>query len=259
MATNLDSPPAGAGELNPNRSAAEGNQIAELRAELREARAQIELLEHDNRAKADFLAHVSHEIRTPLNAILGYAELLLDGVPEALPASGREHVERIRASAWHQLRLVNELIRFAKLQSGSAIPVLERIDVAALVADVAAMVAPAIARKGLELEVEIAQPALQLRSDPMRVRQILINILWNAVKFTSNGVIELRVAFEKHHARFLVKDTGPGIAPEHLARIFDPFWQADSRSSLDDGVGLGLTLTRNLADSIGAELRVESE
>ncbi|MEX2285046.1 MAG: HAMP domain-containing sensor histidine kinase [Gemmatimonadota bacterium] len=219
---------------------------------------RVQELEHENRTKTDFLALVSHELRTPLNSIMGYTELLLAGIPEPLSATTRYHVDRIRASTLHQLQLVNEIMRYAKLESTGQRAGRERCSLHLLVDDVVSMIHPAIEQKGLELYVH-RRESVTVYTDATRVRQILINLMWNAIKFTRAGRIGVAVASDEDGFTIEVSDTGIGIPGDVIDRVFDPFWRAERVAGLEDGVGLGLTVRWGLARSLGGDLTVTSK
>jgi signal transduction histidine kinase/NO-binding membrane sensor protein with MHYT domain len=212
-----------------------------------------------NQAKSDFLAVVSHELRTPLNAILGYTDLLEAGIPDALTRNQRTHVGRIDASARHLLELVTEILTFARLEAGKEEATIERVDVAVVLREVAAMIEPLAHEKGLQFVVH-APERLLIETDAGMIRQMLLNLLANAVKFTERGGIELSAAFEDDVVVLQVRDTGIGIPPEHRERIFSAFWQVEQGTTRRrGGTGLGLTVTRRLAQLLGGDVSVESE
>jgi len=213
-----------------------------------------------NQRKADFLAVVSHDLRTPLTAILGYADLLEMGVPEHIPDKSRERVGRIRTSAKHLLYLLNELLAFARLESSREQPQLQDVELSDVVREVASVMEPLAAERDLELEVVTPPHAVTMRTDPDKLRQILLNLVGNAVKYTQRGEVRLilrpptaeNIAFE-------VSDTGNGIAQEHLTRIFEPFWQVDSsQRSHGGGTGLGLSVVKHLVELLGGQITVSS-
>jgi PAS domain S-box-containing protein len=212
-----------------------------------------------NHAKAEFLATMSHELRTPLNAILGYTGLMQDGTPEALPAATLRQVNRIDASARHLLQLIEEVLAFSRLEAGREMVVAERVDVAGVVDSVQAMIEPVAAEKGLRLGVRAPEQPLEVRTDPHKLRQILLNLLDNAVKFTETGDVEFTAGEEDREVVFRVSDTGIGIAPEYREKLFETFWQADqSLTRTAGGMGLGLSVSRRLARLLGGEIAVES-
>ncbi len=211
-----------------------------------------------NRVKADFLAVMSHELRTPLTAILGYTELLDGGVVGQLEEKQRHHLGRIRASAWHLLQIIEEILSFARLEAGRTEIRPEPVFPKDIINDAAALVQPAVTEKGLTLTVEV-QTSAPVLLDRGKVRQILVNLLSNAVKFTERGEIRLTFSRDGSSLIFIVADTGVGIRAEDLDSIFEPFRQlehATTRSS--GGTGLGLTVTRRLTELLGGRIAVTS-
>ncbi|MFL5560394.1 MAG: PAS domain-containing sensor histidine kinase [Gemmatimonadaceae bacterium] len=212
-------------------------------------------------AKSSFLAAMSHELRTPLTAIIGYEELLADGITGPVTDPQRHQLGRIKASATHLLALIDEILTYSRVEAGSEQPRFESLCVKTALEEAAAIVEPLVTDRGLSLEV-VLDPGLKdahLLSDPQKVRQILVNLLSNATKFTLQGKIEIGARREGRQLLCDVRDTGIGIAEEHLHHIFEPFWQADARATRRiAGTGLGLTVSRRLAQMIGGELRVQS-
>lgn len=215
----------------------------------------LDKLERANDEKSEFLAVVSHELRTPLTAMIGYAELLLAGIPDPLGERARQHADRIRTSAWHQLTIVEQLLNHARPEAIEEQLHRVPIDLAQLVDEVAQLVAGAAEQKQLELRVDVPA-AITLNTDAGRLRQILINLLYNAVKYTDMGSIECHVRGSDESVFIAVTDTGPGIPEESLARIFDSYWRGTQTGT---GVGLGLNVSRKLARLLGGDLTVESE
>lgn len=212
-----------------------------------------------NQAKSDFLAVMSHELRTPLNAITGYADLLLMGLPDPLPAQGRIYVERIRTAAWHLFQLIEEILTFARIEAAREVVSPERIDLLAFLSDCAALIEPVAREKGLDFRQDLPRDGIVIRTDPRKLRQILLNLLSNAVKFTDRGSVLLSVEQEAGGLVFRISDTGVGISPEHAARIFEPFWQAEQPTTRRaGGAGLGLAVARRLARMLGGDVVVES-
>jgi signal transduction histidine kinase len=211
------------------------------------------------RSKTDLLAIISHDLRTPLTSIIGYAELLIMGVPEPLSDGTRERVERMRSGAEHLLHLINQLLALSRLDAGRETAQIEDEDLAELVRDVAVVVEPLALERGLAFDVELQRERIPLRTDPGKLRQVLVNLVANAVKFTERGGVRLVVEQPAPDAVVVrVTDTGPGIAPEHLERIFEPFWQVQDGPARSDGTGLGLSVVRRLVELLGGEIRVES-
>jgi PAS domain S-box-containing protein len=218
--------------------------------------------ERANRVKSDFLATMSHELRTPLNAMMGYADLLLAGIPEPIPAAAGQKVERIGISARHLLGLIEEILTFSRLEAGEERVEAAPVELGALVEEVMALTEPLAAARGLRFTVHAPAPSLPdtLESDARKIRQVLINVLGNAIKFTDSGEVSLAVEEVGGEVVFRVADTGMGIAPEHLESVFEPFWQAHAGSTRTaGGTGLGLSVTRRLVRLMGGEVSASSE
>jgi PAS domain S-box-containing protein len=213
-----------------------------------------------SRAKSEFLAVMSHELRTPLNAIIGYRELLSMEVAGPLTERQRHHLGRIGASAGYLLELIDQILTLSRIEAGREEVMLEPVDAAALADDVASLLRPVAQRKGLAMETLVDNGAGSIDTDRAKLRQILLNLLANAVKFTDRGGVSLRVARENGVLRFAVRDTGPGIAPEHRETIFVPFTQLNQGPTRrEGGTGLGLTVSRRLAALLGGDIAVDSE
>jgi len=220
-----------------------------------------EAAEGSNKAKTDFLANMSHELRTPLNAIGGYAELLDLGIHGTLTEAQREAINRIQRSQRHLLGLINEVLNYAKLETGTVHFDAEDISVCEAVVAAESLVAPQARVKGVTLISGDCPGSLIVRADAEKLRQILVNLLSNAVKFTSaGGQIEISCAMQDAVGLIRVRDTGIGIPSDKLETIFDPFVQV--RADLTrphEGTGLGLAISRDLARGMGGDLRVQSE
>jgi signal transduction histidine kinase len=226
-----------------------------------ELRAAKETAESASRAKSSFLANMSHEIRTPLDAILGYAQLL--GRDQDLNARQKEKIDIIHSSGSHLLTLINDILEMSKIEAGRTIVAVEPFDLTALLTDVHLMFQELAEKKGLALIFE-RDPALPqaMSGDAGKVRQVVINLLSNAVKFTQRGHIAVRAASlaagdDRHTVAIAVEDTGPGIAPQNLSRIFDAFDQAGAKGRIA-GTGLGLAISRTFARLMQGDLVVES-
>lgn len=212
-----------------------------------------------NQAKSDFLAVMSHELRTPLTAIMGYAELIRNGVLGEVNEKQAWHLERLLVSARHLLQLIDEILVFTRAEAGREQVRSERVDLANVVNEVGRRIEPLAREKGLEFIVHVPEEPVLIELDRGKVRQVLMSLLSNAVKFTSRGVVELNAELEDGQAVFRVRDTGPGIRPEHIEDIFDPFWQAEQATTrTQGGAGLGLSLARRLARLLGGDITVES-
>ncbi|HEX6308381.1 MAG TPA: ATP-binding protein [Longimicrobiales bacterium] len=215
---------------------------------------------HASEAKSDFLAVMSHELRTPLNAIIGYADLLLMGVPDGVPERAHRQIERIRSASTSLLHLVEEVLSFSRIEAGKEEIRISPVDLGTLLRECMAMIEPLAAEKGLDVAVHAPQTPLKVISDERKIRQILTNLLSNAVKFTESGGVELAAYTQSDEVVIEVRDTGIGISPEHQDRIFDPFWQVEHSSTRRfGGTGLGLGVSRKLAKLLEGRLEVQSE
>ena len=221
--------------------------------------ATILELERASQAKSEFLAHMSHEIRTPMTAILGFAEMLED---EKLAPTQAEHLATIRRNGEHLIAVIDDILDLSRVEAGRLELEIGPTRPDAIVREVAALIQPGAAERGLDVQVDVAASARgTIRSDATRLRQVLINLAMNAVKFTEAGHVRLSVRADTDHTlRFEVQDTGPGIPPDKVGEIFQPFTQLDaSMSRRYGGTGLGLAISSRLARALGGELTVESE
>ena len=268
----------------------QARRTADRSAELEHLSAE---LIRANRAKSEFLSSVSHELRTPLNAIVGFAELLREGAYGALNARQAGPVERIETSAMHLRRLVDQILDLARIAAGRMELHREPLDLRAFVIGVAAEMEPLVAERGLALSLNVSATLPRVHTDPAHLRQILVNLVGNAIKFTSAGTIAVRARqglppADPHAGAFAiagsgstgthriaalvaaapagewiavqVTDTGAGIPVADQARIFDEFEQVSPVAGVaGDGTGLGLSISRRLARLLGGELTVESE
>ena len=209
-------------------------------------------------AKSAFLATMSHELRTPLNAIIGYQSLLKEGIDGPLNAAQLAQLNRIRASADHLLGLIDEVLTFSRVEAGKEVVHREDISLRSIVNEAITMIEPLADAKGLPVRAEGEE--VRLFTDAPKVRQILLNLLSNALKFTDSGEIVIRSRSDGEKVMVSVIDRGIGIAAENLERIFDPFWQVEQRSTRKvGGTGLGLSVSRTLARLVGGDISVESE
>jgi len=232
--------------------------VRDLMAELGRARR---VAEDANRAKSDFLAMMSHELRTPLAAIIGFGDLLYEGISGPLGELPRSQVGRIRQGARHLLALIEDILSYSRIEAGKQEVTTEAVNAGDLARELTAVIEPLATKKGLALRVSVPEVRVTITTDARKLRQILLNLLGNAVKFTEQGEVVLTVEHDADGGvAFRVRDTGGGIAPAHLERIFQPFEQVDtSLANRHQGTGLGLGLSRKLAHLLGGELSVESE
>ncbi len=240
-------------------------QLNDRTRELLEAKARSE---EANRTKSAFLANMSHELRTPLNAIIGYSELLKEEAASgASTVTGEDlaaDLDKIHVAGKHLLGLINDILDLSKIEAGKMELFLEEVDLADLVAELSATVRPLMRRNGNLLEVRGAQAAGRLRTDVVKLRQILLNLLSNASKFTQKGQVTLEVLRGRDEraaeiVTFVVSDTGIGMDPEQMGRVFAAFTQADSSTTRKfGGTGLGLAISKRFAQMLGGDVNASS-
>ena len=223
----------------------------------RAARAEAE---EANRAKSRFLTVMSHELRTPLNAIGGYAELIELEVHGAITPAQREALQRIQRSERHLLGLIESVLSFARVEAGTVRFDIQKVAVSDLVSSAQALVEPQLRARGLRVELVECDEPRWVAADAEKARQILLNLLSNAMKFTPRGgQVAITCASRDDVAEITVADSGIGIPPENLESIFEPFVQVDTRlTRTQEGVGLGLAISRDLARGMDGDLVVES-
>jgi len=230
---------------------------AHLFAAEQRARAEAETA---NRAKSDFLAVMSHELRTPLTSILGYEELLADGVSGPVTDTQRQQLDRIKESALHLLQLIDELLTYARIEAQREVVAAERVDVGGMLVEAAALVQPLAGAKQLALRVDPPTAPLVMVTDARKLRQVLVNLLSNAVKFTEQGEVVVAARADGDEVELVVHDTGIGIAAGDLERIFEPFRQLEPQCTRRaGGTGLGLSVSQRLVRLLGGSVHVASE
>ncbi|HYV29112.1 MAG TPA: ATP-binding protein [Candidatus Eisenbacteria bacterium] len=251
------------------------------RAEAEARKAQAEA-DEANKAKSQFLANMSHELRTPLNAIIGYSEMVQEELEDMGEKALVPDLQKIHGAAKHQLGLINDILDLSKVEAGKMTLFIEEFDVAKLVREVEATVQPLVEKNANTLEVDCPTDIGTMRADQTKVRQVLFNLISNAAKFTEKGTIKLEVRRSKmedrvqsaeavateathlpssiSHLLFCVRDTGIGMTPEQLGKLFQAFTQADSSTSKKyGGTGLGLALSRKFCQLMDGDLTVTSD
>jgi signal transduction histidine kinase len=231
----------------------------ELGRSLTEAENARRQAEEANTAKSQFLAIMSHELRTPLNAIAGYVDILDLGIPGQLSADQKQHLNRIKRSGETLLRLIEDVLSFAKLETGHLEYRYRSVAIDDALDALEQFVAPRLTKKGLEYRFERCGPDATAVIDRDKVEQIMLNLLSNAVKFTDQGRIDVRCIVDDALVQIEVRDTGRGMRAELLETVFDPFVQGDhSLTRTAEGTGLGLAISRQLARAMGGDITVES-
>jgi signal transduction histidine kinase len=219
-------------------------------------------LEQASALKSQFLANMSHEFRTPLNAILGYTSMLLQGIAGELAPQQKRNLARVDSNSKHLLSLINDILDISRIEAGKMPLHASEFPIPELVAEVVAELDPIILRSKLKVSTELDPEATVLQSDRQKVKQIVLNLLSNALKFTPEGAITVtsRRRRTDNTVAIAVKDTGIGIAPEDQSTIFEDFRQADSSPTREyGGAGLGLSICRRLASMLGGRITVESK
>jgi len=245
------------------------HRLSELLDAMKQRTVELEeakvLADAANQTKSEFLANMSHELRTPLNAIIGYSEILSEDAKDSGHSEYLPDLNKIRSSGKHLLGLINDILDLTKIEAGRMEMFLETFDVAELIQDAAETVQPLLDKNTNSLTVNVPTNVGAIHADQVKVRQMLLNLLSNASKFTKEGVVALSVDREvvlngDDVFVFRVRDTGIGMSPEQLSRLFQPFMQAESSTTKRfGGTGLGLAITKHLAELMGGSVTVESE
>jgi signal transduction histidine kinase len=210
--------------------------------------------------KSQFFANMSHELRTPLNAVLGYTELLADGLYGEIPERAKQVLERVQINGTHLLALINDVLDLSKIEAGELSLTVEDYSLRNVVDTVLAQAGSLAQGKGLALIADVADDLPKGLADERRLTQVVLNIVSNAIKFTEQGSVTISASAANGMFEVAIKDTGPGIAPEDQARIFEAFQQVDnSNTRKKGGTGLGLSISKRLVEMHGGTVGVESE
>jgi signal transduction histidine kinase len=237
-----------------------GASISERERSREQLREAANVAAAANRTKAEFMAVMSHELRTPLNAIAGYSELLLLGVSGPLTPEQTDAVARIRSNEEHLLALIEDVLSFAKIEAGRIPVTPQSVEVCEELDSLEPLLRPGLLRHELTYIWNGCDAALMVKADPVKLRQILLNVLGNAIKFTPpHGRIELTAIRSGDRVSIRVSDTGIGIGPDKIDRVFEPFFQVHTGPTREyAGVGLGLSISRDFARAMGGDVEVRS-
>lgn len=249
------------GYLVISKDIAEQKKLEAQKIIIRELEAQNKEIFEANRLKNEFLANMSHELRTPLNSILGFSELMSSGDMGSVTKEQQEALQDITLNGKHLLRIVSDILDFARIEAGKLVINIQEVDLRVLVQEVLKNLFGSFTEKQITHHFSIDDAVAIVKIDPVRFKQILYNLLSNAIKFTPDqGVVKISIAGQKPgYFDLVVADNGIGIAPEDLDRIFGRFTQIDSgMSKRYPGTGLGLTLTKQLVEALGGRIKVES-
>jgi two-component system sensor histidine kinase/response regulator len=236
-----------------------GKLRARLQPGLQEYQAALEKAQAADQARTDFLTLVSGELRNPLDRILGGARTLLDPGAEILTDEQKEDVRIVLTSATHLVDLIDEVIDISAIATGQVTLKLGDVDIGQLVGDVAKAQRPLVQTKGVEIKIDIESPSPHARADERRMRQVVTNIISNAVKFTEKGSIEISARRAAENVVVTVKDTGPGISEDQLPKLFSEFVQLGSLKQRARGTGLGLAICKRLVEAHGGHVTAESK
>ncbi|MDO8445072.1 MAG: hybrid sensor histidine kinase/response regulator [Deltaproteobacteria bacterium] len=233
----------------------------ELEQKMQEAEKAKKEAEAATQAKSSFLANMNHELRTPLNSINGFSEVLADETFGPLNEKQKKYVNNVLTSGKHLLLLINQILDMAKVESGKMKLDLSSLSMKSLLNEISTLVADMVSKKKIQMSLDIAEDLPNIEADELKVKQILYNLLSNAVKFTpEGGQIGMRAKKAGSEIEIVVWDTGVGIAPENMEKIFEGFFRVDTPySRVTEGTGLGLPLSKKLVELHGGKLSVESE
>jgi signal transduction histidine kinase len=214
--------------------------------------------ESASKAKSEFLAAISHELRTPLTAILGYTDLMQSRIGGPLTQVQQDHLSRITAGTWHLIKIIDEILSFSRVEAKKYELSLESVNISDIVNQTTALLQQQAISKGISLDIQLPNSPAIITTDPLKVRQILLNVIGNAIKFTEHGSVTVQLRVDAASVVCVVTDTGPGIPEAMHQLVFEPFVQADqSITRAKGGTGLGLALSRSLAELLGGDLTLQ--
>jgi signal transduction histidine kinase len=224
-----------------------------------ELNAAMAAAEKANHAKTDFLSGMSHELRTPLNAVLGFAQLMESGSPAPTPSQKR-NLDQILKAGWYLLELINEILDLALIESGKVTLSREPVSLPEVMLECRAMIEPQAHKRGIAMAFPSFDLPYYVKADLTRVKQVLINLLFNAIKYNKpGGAVSVEYTLSPPDSiRISVRDTGAGISPEHLAQLFQPFNRLGKETSAEEGTGIGLVVTKRLIELMGGTIGVDS-
>jgi signal transduction histidine kinase len=232
-------------------------RVSERTAQLAVA---VEKAQTADRLKSAFLATMSHELRTPLNSIIGFTGIMLQGLAGPLNEEQLKQMTMVQSSARHLLALINDVLDISKIEAGQLELLITSFDLGKSIEKMVKLVLPLAEKKGIDLRLDIAEDLDSATTDQRRLEQVILNLLYNAVKFTERGHVRISCRIETDHYLLSVSDTGIGIWPEELSCLFQPFHQIDTGlSRKHEGSGLGLSICKKLMDMMGGDIRVESQ
>ena len=251
-------------QIQERRTAAGGivavySDVTEMRERQRELEIAKEAADHATQVKSEFLANMSHELRTPLNAIIGYSQLLMQDAEDDGNTDAVADLKKIEGAGQHLLRIINDILDLSKIEAGRMEVFLEPVDLAALARDIETLVKPLAAKNNNAFVVEIAPGIGSVGTDHTKLKQIVLNLLSNATKFTKDGTVTMSIERAGRQLKVAVRDTGIGLTEEQMGRLFQAFSQADSSTTRRfGGTGLGLAISRSFARTLGGDLTVTS-